>query len=257
MEEERDTESAKWTEEIFPFHYPSYHPHIIQITRCVAPCGYVEIERVSFDHLFYMEHYMVPSRSFFMIEYSMPLRKNVIEHVLRQVQEIHMVFSKIGQEDGSQEYMDMIQQIHADTGLTPHQCDLPFRILFSHPVTPLIHQYLSMIHDGIAADEYDYQSYKLCMDDHRCIRCIKKMEHLPHYPYSLRGIEHRYHTMSIIHYILKEHGYHHHVTYPLSDYFIPYEQVKDLMEVSKGRIEMARLEEGGDCYPSDHFPEDD
>ncbi len=256
--EPHQNQLEEWMNEVFPLKYPSYHPHILHITHCVMPNGNPLSECVSFDHLFYFEHHMDPSRSFFMIEYGIPLNKRVIEHILKQVQEIHTVFSNMCYEDNetvSQEYMDMIQQMNADTGLTPDQYDLPFRIFFSHPVEFAIKQYLYAIHTGITSLEYDALSYRLGMEDPRYIQYINHVEKKQLYPYPLRGIYQRYHMMSVIRDTLKEYGYLYHVQYPLSEYFTPYDDVKVILECSKGRIEIARLVDGYDCYPPDRFPE--
>ena len=246
-----------WMNEEFPSTYPSYNPHIIHITTCVTPNGYEITDQITFDHLFYFEHHMVPSRSFFMIEYGIPLNKRVIEHILKQVQEIHTMFSNMSYEDkeaASQEYRDMIQQMSEDTDLTPDQCDLPFRIFFSHPVEPIIEQYLYAIHDGISSNEYESFSHTLCMNDDKCIPCIKYIDYAPQYPFSLSETYVRYHTMSFIHDSLKKHNCLHLVTDPLSMYLTPYEYVKDTLECSKGRIDTARLIHRCDGYPSDRFP---
>jgi len=255
--ESSQNQLEEWMNELFPLRYPSYHPHIIHITNCVTPNGYEITDQITFDHLFYFEHHMVPSRSFFMIEYGIPLNKRIIEHILKQVQEIHTVFSNMSYEDkeaASQEYRDMIQQMSEDTDMTPDQCDLPFRIFFSHPVEPIIEQYLHTIHDGISSNEYESFSHALCINDDKCIPCIKYIDDAPQYPFSLSETYVRYHTMSFIHDSLKKYNCLHLVTDPLSMYLTPYEYVKDILECSKGRIEIARLIHRCDSYSSDRFP---
>lgn len=257
--ESSQNQLKEWMNELFPLRYPSYIPHIIHITTCVTPNGYEITDQITFDHLFYFEHHMVPSRSFFMIEYGIPLNKRVIEHILKQVQEIYTVFSNMSYEDkeaASQEYRDMIQHIRADTGLIPDQCDLPFRIFFSHPVEPIIEQYLYAIHDGISSNEYESFSHTLCMNDDKCIPCIKYIDYAPQYPFSLSETYVRYHTMSFIHDSLKKHNCLHLVTDPLSMYLTPYDDVKDILECSKGRIDTARLIHRCDGYPSDRYLSD-
>lgn len=222
----------RWMNDILPLEYFAYHIRHVRISQYYLPNG----KRVSlrFDNLFYMEHHLDPSQSFFIIEYCRPIHPRLTEPTMIYVQEIQYILSTMGHKpDGPPEYMEMVRTICADTGLSPDQCDLPLRVLYSYPVSYHIHQRLLMLHDGVTSQEYDSYAYKAWKRD-PCYQCVDDMMGAPHFPRHLRSLFMRCETMGPIRDTLEEEGIQ--APPPLSEYILPYEAVEDQLCFARDRM---------------------
>ena len=87
----------EWMNDVFPREYPAHVPRLVRISYYVTPCGELITDDTLFANLFYFEHPMDPSQSFFMIEYAYPLHTKIVDGSVVYVQRIQDILSHMGQ----------------------------------------------------------------------------------------------------------------------------------------------------------------
>lgn len=233
----------QWIYEVLPLEYPAYYVRHVRVQHYYSSNG----KQVSlrFDNLFYMEHHLDPSQSFFIIEYCRPIFPQLTEPTMIRVQEIQTILSTMGTttgniQDAAPKYREMVQMICADTGLSPDACDLPLRVLYSYPVTRRAHERLLMLHDGITKEEYDVYTYREWKRDPRYDQCMDDMMRIPHVPRHLRSLFRQCDNMGTIRDTLEEEGIQ--APLPLSEYIQPYEAIEEQIRFGKDRIIIGLLD---------------
>jgi hypothetical protein len=86
----------EWMNDVFPREYPAHVPRLVRISYYFTPCGELITDDTSFANLFYFEHRLDPSESFFMIEYAHPLHTKIVDGSMLYVQRIQDVLSRMG-----------------------------------------------------------------------------------------------------------------------------------------------------------------
>ena len=154
--------TEEWIRDIFPVSYPDHLPSFLPLRHCVKPSG----QKVAvWNRMFYLQHRTDATQSFFIVEYSIPLRKGAVDMIATYVYETRDVFSTIGHETAllSAAYDTMVQELHSATARDAF--DLPIHILLTHPLKPTMIKYLHAIHDLISPYDYDRLAWSLCMSD--------------------------------------------------------------------------------------------
>ena len=154
--------TEEWIHDIFPVSYPDHLPSFLPLRHCVKSSG----QKVAvWDRMFYLQHRTDATQSFFIVEYSIPLRKGAVDMIATYVYETRRVFSTIGRETAplSAAYDTMVQELRSSTARDAF--DLPIHILLTHPLKPTMIKYLHAIHDLISPDDYDEFAWSLCMSD--------------------------------------------------------------------------------------------
>jgi len=232
----------QWIYDILPLEYPSYYIRHVRVQHYYSPNG----KQVSlrFDNLFYMEHHLDPSQSFFIIEYCRPIHPRLTEPTLIHVKEIQTILSTMGhtvQSDlDAAEYREMVNTICDETGLSPDQCNLPLRVLYSYPVTSRVHERLLMLHDGVTEEEYDSYAYTAWKRDPCYRQCVNDMISIPRFPRHLRSLLRQCDKMGSIRDALEEEGIQ--APLPLSEYIQPYEAIEEQLRFAKDRIIIGLLD---------------
>ena len=229
----------QWIYEVLPLEYFAYHIRHVRVQHYYSPNG----KQVSlrFDNLFYMEHHLDPSQSFFIIEYCRPIFPRLTEPTLIPVKEIQTILSTMGHSaDATTEYREMVSTICADTGLSPDACDLPLRVLYSYPVTRRAHERLLMLHNGITEEEYDSYVYQAWKRDPRYDQCMDDMMRIPHLPRHIRSLFRQCDNIGTIRDALEEEGIQ--VPHPLSEYLQPYEALEEQIYFARDRMVIGLLD---------------
>jgi len=229
----------QWIYDILPLEYPSYHIRHVRVQHYYSPNG----KQVSlrFDNLFYMEHHLDPSQSFFIIEYCRPIRPRLTEPTLIHVKEIQTILSTMAlSQDGPPEYREMVQRICDNTGLSPDACDLPLRVLYSYPITRRSHERLLMLHHGVTEEEYDVYAYEAWKRDPCYRQCVNDMISIPRFPRHLRSLLRQCDNMGTIRDALEEEGIQ--APPPLSEYIQPYEAIEEQLRFARDRIIIGLLD---------------
>lgn len=242
----------RWMNDIFPLEYPEYHVRHVRIRDYYSASG----KRVSlrFDNLFYFEHHLERDLSFFMIEYCRPLQTRVVEKSMMDVQEIQDIFSAIGVADGLSDglsdgtadgvfkYREMVRILCEDTGLSPKQCHLSFRVLYSYPVSYMTHRRLLTLHYGIMSWEYDLHAYHAFIHDPSYDDYKDHISHAPQFPRHLRPLlvpdflSKSRNMMTSIRNAFEEEGMMESVPESFLEYFQPYDAVETLLDFTRRRI---------------------
>jgi len=212
----------QWIYDILPLEYPSYHIRHVRVQHYYSLSG----KQVSlrFDNLFYMEHHLDPSQSFFIIEYCRPIRPRLTEPTLIHVKEIQTILSTMAlSQDSPPEYREMVQRICDDTGLSSDACDLPLKVLYSYPITRRAHERLLMLHRGVTLWKYDSHYDREC-----------------DLPRHLRSLLRQCDNMGIIRDALEEEGIQ--APPPLSEYIQPYEAIEEQLHFARDRIVIGLLD---------------
>lgn len=154
--------TEEWIRDIFPVSYPDHLPSFLPLRHCVKPSG----QKVAvWDRMFYLQHRTDATQSFFIVEYSIPLRKGAVDMIATYVYETRDVFSKIGHETAplSAVYNTMVQELRSATARDAF--DLPIHILLTHPLKPTMIKYLQAIHEGLHPYDYNHFAWSLCVSD--------------------------------------------------------------------------------------------
>lgn len=226
----------RWIHEILPLEFPAYYIHHVRVNQYYSATG----KRVSlrFDNLFYMEHHLDQTQSFFIIEYCRPIFPRLTEPTMTHVQEIQIILSTMGTtiknaQDAAPEYKEMVQTICADTGLSPDACDLPLRVLYSYPVTRRAHKRLLMLHAGVTSWKYDAYAHQAWKDDSYYYRDCDLPRHL-------RSLLRQCDNMDTIRDALEEEGIQ--APHPLSEYLSPYETLEEQIDFTRDRMVIGLLD---------------
>ena len=226
----------QWIYEVLPLEYPAYYVRHVRVQHYYSSNG----KQVSlrFDNLFYMEHHLDPSQSFFIIEYCRPIFPQLTEPTMIHVQEIQTILSTMGTttgnvQDAAPKYREMVQMICADTGLSPDACDLPLRVLYSYPVTRRAHERLLILHRGVTLWKYDSYAHQAWKNDSYYYRDCDLPRHL-------RSLLRQCDNMDTIRDTLEEEGIQ--APSPLSEYLQPYEAIEEQIRFGKDRIIIGLLD---------------
>ena len=226
----------QWIYEVLPLEYPAYYIRHVRVQHYYSPNG----KQVSlrFDNLFYMEHHLDPSQSFFIIEYCRPIFPQLTEPTMIHVQEIQTILSTMGTttgnvQDAAPKYREMVQMICADTGLSPDACDLPLRVLYSYPVTRRAHERLLILHRGVTLWKYDSYAHQAWKNDSYYYRDCDLPRHL-------RSLLRQCDNMDTIRDALEEEGIQ--VSHPLSEYLQPYEALEEQIDFARDRMVIGLLD---------------
>ena len=229
--------TEEWIRDIFPVSYPDHHPSFLPLRYCMTPSG----KKVAvWDRMFYLQHRTDATQSFFIVEYSIPLRKGAVDMIATYVYETRDVFSKIGHETAplSAAYDTMVQELHSATARDAF--DLPIHILLTHPLKPTMIKYLHAIHDLISPDDYDEFAWSLCMSDgQQCV--FDDMMVVNRGIWDLNKMVYHGNKMSEVRKWLEENDLMHRVDPRAKPYLIDYDEIKRQLWVLRECVEIGHL----------------